>query len=91
MRENRPRHSELPDDQRRKANARAYANVYQRRGILKPEPCVKCGSDKAEKHHDDYSQPLAVTWICRPCHLDLHEQEPRGDSSTTVDRTTQPP
>jgi hypothetical protein len=71
MREHRPKHSELPRIQRKNANARAYANVYQRRGLLVPKPCEKCG-ESAQKHHDDYRKPLAVRWLCRPCHLELH-------------------
>lgn len=72
MRENRPKHSDLSDVERRKANCRSYANVYQRRGKLKKEPCEKCGVDHAEKHHDDYARPLDVRWMCRPCHLEHH-------------------
>jgi hypothetical protein len=37
-----------------------------------PEPCERCGAPDAEKHHDDYSRPLAVRWLCRSCHLALH-------------------
>jgi hypothetical protein len=72
MRENRPRHSELPPEAKRKANARAYVNTYQCRGKLNPKPCGDCGG-KAEKHHEDYSKPLAVDWLCRKCHLALHK------------------
>jgi len=53
-------------------NSRAYANVYQRRGKLKPIPCEACGDEKAQKHHPDYGKPLEVTWLCRPCHLARH-------------------
>lgn len=73
MREHRPKHSELPALERLKSNCRAYSNVYQRRGKLAPGPCERCG-DPAEKHHDDYSQPLQVRWLCRPCHLELHRE-----------------
>lgn len=59
-------------EQRRKANSRSQAKVYQRRGKLIQQPCRDCGSLKSEKHHPDYSQPLLVVWLCRPCHLKLH-------------------
>lgn len=74
MREHRPKHSALPIGQRVKATARAYANVYQRRGKLVPGPCEVCGSVDTEKHHDDYSRPLAVRWLCRVHHLEIGSQ-----------------
>jgi hypothetical protein len=58
-----------------KMNARAYANVYQRRGKLTPSPCVDCGSIESQKHHEDYARPLVVVWLCRPCHLARHQNE----------------
>lgn len=71
MRLTRPKHSEMTEEQRLRANARSYANVYQRRGLLVPEPCA-CGAVKVEKHHEDYSKPLQVSWVCRKCHLAEH-------------------
>lgn len=68
----RPRHVDLPPEQRARASARSYANVYQRRGKLLPEPCSVCHAEKAQKHHDDYSKPLQVVWMCRACHLKHH-------------------
>ena len=73
-RDHRPRHVELPEDQRLRSNARAYANVYQRRGKLVPAPCSICHDPAAQKHHDDYSKPLQVRWLCRKCHLALHSR-----------------
>lgn len=72
-RAHRPKFKELTGEQRAKNIARSYANVYQRRGKLKPKPCADCGSRRVEKHHDDYRKPLEVTWLCRPCHLARHE------------------
>jgi len=71
-REHRPSYADLTPEQRRKAACRGYANTYQMRGLLKKEPCGSCGAEKAEKHHDDYGQPLKVTWLCMPCHRARH-------------------
>ena len=73
MRKNRPKHSELSEEQRKKANARSYANCYKRRGLLKQEPCKTCGDENSQMHHDDYDKPLEVIWFCRKCHLDHHK------------------
>lgn len=58
-------------EERRKDNVRSYAGVYKRRGKLIPQPC-RCGSTKVEMHHPDYSKPLMVEWLCRPCHREIH-------------------
>lgn len=57
-----------------KANARAYANTYLRRGHLKRKPCERCGK-RAQMHHDDYRQPLKVRWLCRVHHLLHHVRQ----------------
>lgn len=74
MRENRPKHSELSEMQRIKSNARSYANVYLRRGVIKKMPCEICGSPLSQIHHKDYSLPLVVSWLCRDHHLETHRQ-----------------
>lgn len=50
--------------------AEQIANNAQRDGKLhKPACCEGCGLPKRlEKHHPDYSQPLLVVWLCKPCH-----------------------
>lgn len=58
-----------------KSSARAMANVYLRRGKIERKPCLACGNPDSEMHHEDYSQPLAVIWLCRPCHLRLHKAD----------------
>jgi hypothetical protein len=60
----------LTEEQKLKDRARSYAGVYKRRGKLIPQLCA-CGNN-AEMHHEDYTKPLDVLWICRPCHLKLH-------------------
>src|ERR1700744_2693549 len=69
---NRKKHSERTEEQRKRANARAYAKVYLERGKLTKQPCVVCGCDDSEMHHPNYSKPLFVVWLCRGCHEELH-------------------
>lgn len=75
MRETRPKHSQLPDEQRKRANTRAYSKVLVKRGTLLKEPCSVCGSPESQMHHPDYSNPRLVEWLCRPCHLQHHVEE----------------
>jgi len=39
-----------------------------RDGRLKKQPCEVCGALKVEAHHDDYTKPLEVRWLCNPHH-----------------------
>ncbi|WP_201455553.1 hypothetical protein [Roseovarius indicus] len=61
----------------RARNPRAYlahltVQNALRLGLIVRQPCEECGSDKSEAHHDDYSNPLAVTWLCRRHHRARH-------------------
>lgn len=46
-------------------------------GRLIRQPCEVCGAAKVEGHHDDYSKPLAVRWLC-PTHHDEHHARERA-------------
>lgn len=41
-------------------------------GTLERQSCEQCGCAKAEAHHDDYSKPLVVRWLCRKHHREYH-------------------
>lgn len=52
--------------------AHCAVNNAIRDGRLKREKCFVCGKEKAEAHHDDYSKPLEVRWLCKKHHAELH-------------------
>lgn len=54
-------------------SARLTVHWALKLGILKRQPCEVCGFAKVEGHHDDYSKPLKVRWLCRKDHLDIHK------------------
>jgi len=42
-------------------------------GRLVRGPCEACGTmESIEAHHDDYSRPLDVVWLCTKHHAELH-------------------
>ena len=42
-------------------------------GVISRQPCEVCGiTEGVEAHHDDYSKPLEVRWLCRSHHRRLH-------------------
>lgn len=57
-----------------KLKAHQIALKAVRTGILSEQPCVKCGADNALKHHEDYSKPLEVVWLCPKCHAARHKE-----------------
>lgn len=46
-------------------------------GTLIRKPCEVCGDEKVDGHHDDYSKPLDVRWLCRKHHILEHRREHR--------------
>lgn len=52
-------------DKRYARNAVTNALKYKR---LTKTPCF-CGETKVEAHHDDYTKPLDVIWVCKKHHV----------------------
>jgi hypothetical protein len=44
-------------------------------GKLVRESCVVCGLAKTHAHHEDYSKPLEVVWLCQKHHKEHHRLE----------------
>ena len=57
-----------------KWSARAAVARAVRAGAVVRLPCVICGNPKSQAHHEDYSRPLDVTWLCFKHHREAHGQ-----------------
>lgn len=42
-----------------------------RSGKIERQPCLICG-EKAHAHHDNYSKPLDIKWLCSKHHAEEH-------------------
>lgn len=56
-----------------KIRAREILYDHVKRGNIKRERCEVCGKENAHAHHEDYSKPLEVRWLCRKHHRILHD------------------
>lgn len=63
-----------------KEQARRYVyNAIRDGKLARPDRCSNCGcSCEPHGHHDDYSKPLDVRWLCVPCHAAVHTQQSMG-------------
>lgn len=41
---------------------------------IKRMPCEICGEINTQAHHDDYTKPLEVRWLCRLHHMEFHKK-----------------
>ena len=53
------------------SNAIQYALT---RGRIQKTACEICGAEQVDAHHASYDHPLAVTWLCRKHHIQLHRE-----------------
>jgi hypothetical protein len=77
-----------------KRAAHSALNTAVRYGRVQKQPCAVCGVvEGVEAHHDDYSKPLEVQWLC-PAHHGGQHKERRNlpilarDAGGTVVRDT---
>lgn len=56
-----------------KAKARDAVKYALRVGKLVRQPCEVCGAhERIHAHHEDYSKPLEVMWLCPTHHTEVH-------------------
>lgn len=61
-----------------KERARKKLQRAVKDGYIKKKPCQLCGLLNSQGHHEDYSKPLEVIWLCPVHHRELHKHT--GDS-----------
>jgi hypothetical protein len=74
--ENNKRKKEWYQKNKHKKNANLKVSRALFTGLLKrPIKCEKCNLEKKlEAHHEDYSKPLEVVWLCIECHNNRHKE-----------------
>ena len=64
--------------------SRKIVSHAKRQGIFpRKQPCEVCGSSCAVAHHDDYTKPLEVRWLCLSHHQKWHKDQERAGSSAS--------
>lgn len=64
-----------------KVKARAMVATRLRSGKILRRPCERCASAKTQAHHDDYSRPLDIRWLCAKCHRAVHMEMEARDAA----------
>lgn len=75
----RLQHQKVAGSPQEKAR-RVVRNAIKAGRLVKPTSCENCHQAVVSRrllhaHHADYSKPLAVSWLCAPCHGLQHRME----------------
>jgi hypothetical protein len=75
----RRQYARMKTDEHRRAHpektrARRMVRYRVARGMIVPQPCEVGGAcfGIVQAHHEDYSRPLDVRWLCARHHADVH-------------------
>jgi len=71
-----------------KKNARVRLKYAVDTGKLKRLPCEVCGEVKSEGHHEDYTLPLEVRWLCKKHHIAEHRKHLKSKCQPLLRRKT---
>lgn len=62
----------------KKAAGVAVGNAVRDGRLVPTSACERCGHDfrhfRREGHHEDYTKPLEVEWLCSLCHGEQHRR-----------------
>jgi hypothetical protein len=74
-------HREYRKNNKEKWQAQDRVHTALENGTLTKEPCEVCGEKHGvDAHHDDYSKPLDVRWLCKSHHRKHHVQTTKRDA-----------
>jgi hypothetical protein len=62
---------------KQKAITRRLTSRAIGQGMLARKPCEICGSEESDVHHLDYTNPLAIQWLCTKHHGEAHRGQRR--------------
>ena len=58
-----------PENQNKIKARQIIIQAIRHQTITRPTKCSQCSSNaNIEAHHEDYSKPLEIIWLCKKCH-----------------------
>lgn len=67
-----------------KRRAHKLVEVAVMNGTIVRKPCERCGSLEAQAHHEDYTAPLEIIWLCSRHHRQRHIELRNGKNSDRI-------
>jgi hypothetical protein len=53
----------------------AVARALAKGSLIRPDKCSRCEAvEYIQGHHDDYSKPMEIMWLCPLCHANRHKE-----------------
>jgi hypothetical protein len=73
------------DNNPEKRKAQNVVYVAKRNKTLIPKPCEVCGLEKSEAHHENYSKPLEINWLCKKHHAEADKRRRLRELKKIID------